>query len=49
MERITIISTHYHMRYHAFSISLASFGGNLQRVTTRCRQTCKKKCILEFF
>ena len=42
MERITMISTHYHMRYHAFSISLAWFRGNLQRVTTRCRQTCEK-------
>ena len=42
MERITITSMHYHMRYHTFSLSLVWFGGYLQRVTTRYRQIYKK-------
>ena len=31
-----------HTRYHTFSLSLAWFGGYLQRVTTRYRQIYKK-------
>ena len=35
MEYITITSTRYHMCYYLFSLSLAWFGGYLQRFTTR--------------
>ena len=49
MERITVTSTGYHMRYYTFSLSLAWFGGYLQRVITRCRQIYFKKCISIFF
>ena len=45
MERITITSTRYNIRYHTFSLSLASFGGYLQRVTVKFI----KKCMLIFF
>ena len=48
MERITITSTHYHMRCHTFSLSLAWFGGYLQWVTTRYRQIYKKMYIKTF-
>ena len=48
MQCVTITSRRYHMRYHTFPISLAWFGGYLQRVTTRYRQIYKKivyECI----
>ena len=45
MERITITSTRYNIRYHTFSLSLASFGGYLQRVTVKFI----KKRMLIFF
>ena len=48
MERITITSRRYHMRYHTFPISLAWFGGYLQRVTTRYRQIYKKMYMSVF-
>ena len=49
MERITITSTRYRMRYHTFSPSLAWFGGYLQRVTTRYRQIYEKNVYKYFF
>ena len=49
MERITITSVRYHMRYHTFSLSLAWFRGYLQPVTTRYRQIYKKMYINIFF
>ena len=48
MERITVTSTGYHMRYYTFSLSLAWFGGYLQRVTTRCRQIYLKNVYQHF-
>ena len=45
MERITITSTRYNIRYHTFSLSLALFGGYLKRVTVKFI----KKCMLIFF
>ena len=42
MERVTITLTCYHTRFRTFSLSLAWFGGYLQRVTTRYRQFFKK-------
>ena len=48
MERITITSTRYHMRYHIFSLSLGWFGGYLQRVTTHYGQIYKKMYIKTF-
>ena len=38
MERVTITSMYNHTCYHTFSLSLAWFGGYLQRVTTCYRQ-----------
>ena len=47
MEHITLTSTHYRMRYHTFSISLAGFGGYLQRVVYHALPSnLFKKCIL---
>ena len=48
MERITVTSTGYHMRYYTFSLSLAWFGGYLQRVTTRYRQIYFKN-VYQYF
>ena len=42
MERITITSLHYHMCYYTSSLSLAWFGGYLERVTKLYRQIGKK-------
>ena len=42
MERITITSKCYHMRYHIFYFILAWYGGHLPKVTTRYRQIYKK-------
>ena len=42
MERITTTSMCYHMRYHRFYLSLAWFGGYLERVTARYHQIYKK-------
>ena len=45
MERITITSTHYHMRYYTFSLSSAWFWGYLLQVNLRYRQIYKKMYI----
>ena len=42
MQRVTITSTCYHMRYHTFSLSLAWSGGYLERITMRYSQIYKK-------
>ena len=49
MEHVTITLTCYHTRFHTFSLSLAWFGGYLQRVTTRYRQFFKKNIDIHFF
>ena len=49
MQRVTIIWTRYHTRYRALFLSLAGFGGYLQRVTTRYRQLFLKMLIYIFF
>ena len=38
MEYISITSTRYHMCYYFFSLSLACFGGYLQRFAMRYRK-----------
>ena len=45
MEHIIITSMHCHLRFHTFFLSLALFGGYLQRATTRYRQIYKKMYI----
>ena len=45
MERVMITLTCYHTCYRTFSLSLAWFGGSLQRVTTRYRHFFKKNNI----
>ena len=49
MERITITSTHYHMRHHPFSLTLVWFGGDLQWATTRHHQIYQTMFINIFF
>ena len=46
MQRVIITSTCYHTGYHTFSLSLAWFGGYLQRVTTRYRQMYKRYILM---
>ena len=45
MQHVTITSTCYHKRYHTFSLSLAWFGGYLQRVTMHSHQIYKNVYI----
>ena len=45
MEHIIITSMHCHLRFHTFFLSVALFGGYLQRATTRYRQIYKKMYI----
>ena len=42
-------STRYLMCYHTFSVSVAWFGGYLQRFTMRYRQIYKKKMYINIF
>ena len=48
MECATITLTCYHTRFHTFSLSLAWFGGYLERVTMRYRQFFLKNINIHF-
>ena len=49
MEYVIKTLTYYHTRFRTFSLSLAWFGGYLQRVTTRYRQFFSKKILIYIF
>ena len=42
MQHVAITSKRYRTHYRTFSLSLAWFGGYLQRLATRYRQVYKK-------
>ena len=48
MERVTMTLTYYHKRYCTFSLSLAMFGGYLERFTTRYRHFFFKNINIHF-
>ena len=48
MERVTMTLTYYHKRYCTFSLSLAMFGGYLERFTTRYRHFFLKNINIHF-
>ena len=49
MQHVAITSKRYRTHYRTFSLSLAWFGGYLQRLATRYRQVYKKVNINIFF